>query len=1020
MKLRQIILLTLLGFLSEVSVAQTDDCHYVYFSDGSVEAYPLEYVKMFETTSGGYVLTLVNDSVCEWNVSEVDSVSSVAPAFPQLIEFDFNDNANEQLVNDVYGVITDEKVTATVAAIGKWLTPTYKLSDKDAVAYVDGVAQVSGVSRLRFADEVVYTLGYPKHQRFSMEKISDEVWSETDEVIESIVLTEDMLSTNAPSGRGEGLDNLIDDQPATFFHSTWSNDPLYEKLPENEYPYIAVALTRPISALKFYYQTRIDSNDRNPYAFRVYASNDNVMWNEVAYFDESAGIPTVGAGVEFTSPIIDVNEEYRYWKFEQTACAYKNYLVLSTFKLYEVTNTNGSPELLEPARYAYCMRPLGREVPVDVTWLTDKAASVPRIDIYVDGGQMVSSKDYYLNALITIDGNGVFADFEDSVQIKGRGNSSWSSNPFAKNPYRLKFASSVKPFGLKKGKNWNLIAQAQTGSMMSNPMAMKVARMVGTAGANDVVPVDLYMNGLYRGSYIFTQKTGLANNSIDLDDEAAAVFLELDTYYDETYRFYSNRYSLPVNIKEPDFSEGETVLDMAQVKTDFNRFETSVYNDSHFERLVDVDMLVRFMLVNELVFNTELGHPKSTFLYKENLNDLGSPYVFGPVWDFDWGYGYEGDRGYCTSSPEQNLFDYHPSGKGNRFFTKLWRSSALVKRKYYELWCDFMENHLQELIDYADDYFAYANNSFVENAYQWGDGWNYEYTVDNMKTWLEARAHYIFDNLTAYNLDAPMAPLYGDVNGNKVVASDDLDMLLSYMLDKKSLAFDFDQADMDVNGEITVSDVAWLCEGIDEQNSPMPSVAAGDWKDVNKALSVRVDGIPDGMEWQLAVSLDNAQPYIAFQMDVELPEGITVFDDFTDMVASERLAGTHVLRNGYLKDGSYRIVGYSTGNAPIAGTEGDLFTLLLTADRQLSVGSYPLTVTNMRFLTRAGFEEAPADVVASLNVKDTAIEMPTASSCTITYYTIEGEPLAAPRSGIVICRKVYGDGRIEVTKRMYK
>ena len=85
MKLRQIILLTLLGFLSEVSVAQTDDCHYVYFSDGSVEAYPLEYVKMFETTSGGYVLTLVNDSVCEWNVSEVDSVSSVAPAFPQFI-----------------------------------------------------------------------------------------------------------------------------------------------------------------------------------------------------------------------------------------------------------------------------------------------------------------------------------------------------------------------------------------------------------------------------------------------------------------------------------------------------------------------------------------------------------------------------------------------------------------------------------------------------------------------------------------------------------------------------------------------------------------------------------------------------------------------------------------------------------------------------------------------------------------------------------------------------------------------
>ena len=536
----------------------------------------------------------------------------------------------------VYGTIADGRVTATVAAIGKWLTPSFKLSDRAAVAYVDEARQTSGTTRLRFADEVVYTIGYPQHRRLSVEKVSDEVWSNPDITTRELTLTADMLSTNAPSGRGEGLDKLVDGLPDTYFHSTWSNDPMYDKLPENEYPYITVALTKPIGAMKFYYQTRIDSNSRNPYAFRVYASSDNATWHEVAYLDASAGIPTSGAGAEFTSPVIEAGEAYRYWKFEQTACAYKNYLVLSTFKLYEVTYTGGEPELLEPARYAYRMKPLGREVPVAVTWLTDEATAVPRIDIDIDGGEMVTSKEYYLNALITIQGNGVWADFEDSVQIKGRGNSSWSTNPYAKNPYRLKFASSVKPFGLKKGKNWNLIAQAQGGSMMSNPMAMKAARMVGAAGANDVIPVDLYMNGDYRGSYIFTQKTGLANNSIDLDDESAAVFLELDTYYDEAYRFYSDKYRLPVNIKEPDFAEGETMLNMEQVKKDFNRFETSLYEDTHFERLVDLDMLARFMLVNELVYNSEINHPKSTFLYKEDLGRLGSPYVFGPVWDFDW------------------------------------------------------------------------------------------------------------------------------------------------------------------------------------------------------------------------------------------------------------------------------------------------------------------------------------------------------------------------------------------------
>lgn len=1017
MKLRQTILLTLIGFFARVSVAQTDACHYIYFSNGNVEAYPLEYVKGLEPMNDGYQLTLVNDSVCKWSMDEVDSVSNVAPTYPQFTEFRFNDNLNEQLVNDVYATISEGKVTATVAAIGKWLTPTYKLSDKAAVAYVGAEKQVSGTSRLRFAEEVVYTLGYPGHRRLSMEKVSDEVWSEGSNGIEEIALTVDMLSTNAPSGRGEGLENLVDGMPATFFHSTWSNDPLYEKLPEDEYPYISVALTKPISTLKFYYQARINSDNRNPYAFRVYASHDNVDWNEVAYFDESSGIPVTGVGAEFTSPVIETGEAYRYWKFEQTACAYKNYLVLSTFRLYEVTDIVG-PELLEPARYAYRMLPLGREVPVDITWLTDEATAVPRIDIDIDGGEMVWSKDFYLNALITIQGNGVWADFQDSVQIKGRGNSSWSSNPYAKNPYRLKFASSVKPFGLKKGKNWNLIAQAQTGSMMSNPMAMKIARMVGAAGANDVVPVDLYMNGMYRGSYIFTQKTGLANNSIDLADESAAAFLELDTYYDETYRFYSTKYQMPVNIKEPDFSEGETVLSLAQVKQDFNRFETSLYKDAHYERLVDVDKLVRFMLVNELVLNTELGHPKSTFLYKENLNDLGSQYVFGPVWDFDWAYGYEGNRGYCTSSAKQNLFDYHLSGKGTRFFSKLWKSSELVKRKYYEVWCDFMENHLQELIDYADDYLAYTNNSFMENAYMWGDGWNYEVTAENMKAWLEERAHYLFDNLTAYDLSKPMPPLYGDIDRDGYITSEDLNKILSYLLDVEPVAFDFEQADMDVDGKISVSDVAWLCEQMDDKKTPTSYAVGNDFLAVSKAFSARVENMSEDMEWKLAVALDKAKPYIAFQMDIKLPEGITVFDDYTDIVATERLAETHTLVNGYLNDGSYRIVGYSKNNVPISGNEGDLFSLLLTADRQLAVGSYPLTVTNLRFLTGAGFEEAASDIVASLNV-EAGIDTPSAIPYTVTYYTVAGEPLTEPRPGIVICRKVYSDGRVEVAKKMY-
>ncbi len=1182
MRLRLLLLLALQSLTAGISVAQTASNHYVYFANGDVEAYPEEYVKALETTDG-YRLTLINDSIITWTTTEVDSVTGIAPTYPQFTDFKFNDNLNEQLVNDVQGSIADNKVTATVAAIGKWLTPTYKLSDKAAVAYADGTAQQSGISRLRFADEVVYTLGYPRYRRLSAEKISDEVWSEGSNGIEEIALTADMLSTNAPSGRGEGLGNLVDGMPATYFHSTWSNDPLYEKLPEDEYPYISVALTKPISALKFYYQSRIDSNDRNPYAFRVYASNDNAAWSEVAYYDETTGIPTTGAGAEFTSPTIETEEAYRYWKFEQTACAYKNYLVLSTFRLYEVTGII-EPELIEPARYAYRMVPLGREVTVDVTWLTDEATAVPRIDIDIDGGVMVSSKDYYLNALITIQGNGVWADFQDSVQIKGRGNSSWSTNPYAKNPYRLKFASSVKPFGLKKGKNWNLIAQAQKGSMMSNPMAMKAARMVGAAGANDVIPVDLYMNGDYRGSYIFTQKTGLANNSIDLDDESAAAFLELDTYYDETYRFYSDKFRMPVNIKEPDFSEGETVLNMELLKKDFNRFETSLYEGTNFERLVDLEMLARFMFVNELVLNAEINHPKSTFLYKEDLNSLGSPYVFGPVWDFDWSYGYESNRQYCTSSPTDNLFDIITTGKGNRFFSTLWQASELLKRRYYAIWKDFVDNHLEEYIDYADDYLAYANKSFVNNTSLWSDGGDYATVANNMKTWLRARAHHILQSLTPYDLDAPIDYPYGDLNADHAIDGTDRELLLDALFDDAPSGTLLSQADIDATGLLTIGDVAWLNDMIADEATAMPlrteeqtvpattaawkhefttadglpgtfngysyeytsplittpapisklrftvtdsntgdsgsgyicfaiaefylydaqgnaitltaedfatnaqepkegplaDIVDGDmftyfhstWSEAADAehyievtlpqpmsqftisyltrnertvptaitltegaadigeggeeeilspdgIGVHVVETQPGMEWQLTMSLNEWMPYTAFQMDMALPDGIGIFDATTDLAPAARLEAAHNLMGDYRSDGNFRVLAHSPANANVGDTGTSLFTLLLTADRTLTPGSHPLTIEGIRMVTGAGFELAMSEITVPIHVSEAAIDNPTATTYRISYYTVEGKPLAAPRPGIVICRKVYTDGRVETIKKMY-
>ena len=51
---------------------------------------------------------------------------------------------------------------------------------------------------------------------------------------------------------------------------------------------------------------------------------------------------------------------------------------------------------------------------------------VPRIDIDIEEGYTVASRNYYLDAEFKITGYGIYNDFTHTVQIKGRGNNSWN------------------------------------------------------------------------------------------------------------------------------------------------------------------------------------------------------------------------------------------------------------------------------------------------------------------------------------------------------------------------------------------------------------------------------------------------------------------------------------------------------------------------------------------------------------------------------------------------------------------
>lgn len=937
--------------------AQTGDSLFVYSKNGIADVFPAALLKGHVSSEGQLRITLNNDSVVYYAESELDSVRTAGPSLadlPTFTSFKFNNKYNPQVFTDVIAAIDGDHITASVGAIGKRLTPSFQLSEQGARVYVDGAEQTSKVSRPRFDGDVVYTIARDGWRIMSHRLVQDEVWSEpsTDtEEATAIPLTVEMLSTNAPSNyeETEGLAMLLDDDPNTFFHSTWGTGQ-YEKLPTDQNPYLQVDLEEAVQQIRFGYETRSDAA-RYPMSFLVQASFDGTKWDDVRTFAQADGLP-YGIRQSFTSQTINLGNPYRHLRFVMTSASYKNYLAMASFSLYEVTVIKGGdePTLISPAVYEYAWRPYGRDVTVSVDWLTDRATSVPRIDLNIENGQMISSKDYYLNAQIIIDGAGVWPDFTDSVQVKGRGNTSWSSNPYAKNPYRLKFASKKKPFGMTAGKSWVLLANKLTGSMMTNAVAQRIAKAVASAGANDIVPVELYINGEYRGSYNFTQHVGFANNSVSLDDETNATLLELDQYFDETYKFRDSYFQLPVNIKEPDLSTYPDYAQQQLIENDFNAFTQKIYSGgADYEDDLDCEMFARYMLVNMLSQNLELLHPKSVFLYKEDLLSLHSKYVFGPAWDFDWGFGYEGTTSYCQRNAEQDFFTAYYD-KGRPFFTNLFYNSDKVKRATYALWTKYLENDLDELLEYVDDYYAFANSSFVHNATKWGDGSKYDTFVTNCKSWLQQHANFIYNNLQVYDLTQEPAIEHGDVNLDGAISIADVVCVMNNILGLENETFDFNQADADENKEITVNDAVHIVALVMQQpaNTQRKQLLPRSSATVRpQAFAARVGGVS---RVPVTFSIDSETSYAAVQFDVLLPEGIAL----QDLLLPDGWR-SRSYRIADLGEGRYRVAVYGAANEVLPAGEAVL-DLYVTAEGFVPADRRVLSIDDATLVNVAGEE----------------------------------------------------------------
>lgn len=372
-------------------------------------------------------------------------------------------------------------------------------------------------------------------------------------------------------------------------------------------------------------------------------------------------------------------------------------------------------------------------------------------------------------AILRIDGNGYMDDLKaDTVEFRGRGNSTWNMK---KTPYRFKMKKKQGLAGMPKAKTFALIANFIDCTLMRNVVALWVARYLGMPFSNHAVPVNVYLNGNYRGAYMMTEKIGTGSGSVDIDEYQGLLF-ELDSNFDEDYKFgiqlygdftvstnympYSRQNYLPVMVKDPDLTEicdslEKTPNEILNIwSADFREMVKAVMTtplSGSLSKYIDVEQAANFFIVNGLANNHEMQHPKSFYIHKENLEGV---YKFGPVWDFDWAFTFNGTEG---ASPTVPLVTGNGDCGGYTFLSRLFANEEF-RTIYKNKLNSFISEGYPQLLAYMENYANIIEPSAKNNGLKWPyektDSYyqpqctfNHKSNLNTLYQWLDNRINYM-------------------------------------------------------------------------------------------------------------------------------------------------------------------------------------------------------------------------------------------------------------------------------------
>lgn len=294
-----------------------------------------------------------------------------------------------------------------------------------------------------------------------------------------------------------------------------------------------------------------------------------------------------------------------------------------------------------------------------------RSTGLPTIYVDTNEGVGITDTDTYREGRFTMTaGAGVPVCSPVSnalMKTQGRGNYTWTLD---KKPYNFSLDKKSDLCGMGSNKKWALLANHYDRSLLRNSVALKM----GTAFTDlpftpQQVPVDVYVNGSYQGSYVLVERVGVDANRVDIDelknntggvnDSAPNVtggyLLEWDFRKGADHDVYVGSSGGWVGIKSPEDEDDGSGITSAQVTYIQNYLDSadSAVRGSGFtdpttgwQKYIDAKSAVDYYLAMELTKSLDSNMYTSVYMYKTR-DTAAAPgkLFFGPLWDFDTAMG---------------------------------------------------------------------------------------------------------------------------------------------------------------------------------------------------------------------------------------------------------------------------------------------------------------------------------------------------------------------------------------------